>query len=77
MALYIESATNKYISASGNALACVVIGVIGHWVTLTMLTGLAVYSLWIYIKVVWIFAEEPRHYVLMAIVVTWGEWCII
>ena len=73
-ALYIESFTNKYIAASGNASACVVIGVVGHWMFLTMLTGLAAYSLWIYMKVVWVLAEEPRHYALKAIVVTWGEW---
>ena len=76
MALYTESIVNKYIAASGNAVACVVIGVISHWVTLAMLTGLAVYSLWIYIKIVWVFAEEPRHYNLTAIVVTWSEWYI-
>ena len=75
-ALYIESIINKCIAASGNASACVVIGVVSQWMVLTMLTGLAAYSLWIYMKVVWVFAEEPRYYALKAVVVTWGEWWI-
>ena len=74
LSLYVESAANKFISASGNDTACVVIGVVGHWIFLTMVTGLAAYALWIYIKVVWVFAEEPRRYALKATIVTWGEW---
>ena len=71
--LYMESTCNKYISASGNATACVVIGVVGHWVFLAMLTALAACSFWIYMKVVHVFVEEPQHYTLKATVVTWGE----
>lgn len=71
--LYAEATCNKFISASGSALGCVVIGVIGHWMFLAMLAGLATYSLWIYLKLAWVFTEEPHHYIAKAAVVTWGE----
>lgn len=71
--LYVESTINKFISASGNVWGCVVIGVVGHWIFLAMLCGLATYCLWIHLKLVWIFTEEPKHYTVKAAVITWGE----
>ena len=73
MMLYIQSTCNTYISASDSVIGCVVVGVLGHWLFLAMLTSLAVYAVWLYVKLVQIFSKELPHYVIKAVLVTWGE----
>ena len=72
--LYIQSSCNKFISASGSVEGCIVIAVLGHWFILSMLISLAAYSLWIYLKIVRLFSEEPQYYKHKAFAATWREY---
>ena len=71
--LYVESSCNKFIVASGSINGCLVVAVLGHWFFLSMLISLAAYALWIYLKIVRLFSEEPRHYKCKAFFTTWGK----
>ena len=74
MLLYIESTCNKFISAGSNVSGCLLIAVLGHWLVLSMFIGLASYTFWLYLKIAWVFTNEPRHYALKAALTTWGKY---
>lgn len=72
--LYTESTCNKFVWTTGSEGGCVAIAVLGHWFFLAMLTAIAAYALWLHLKLVAVFTEEPRHFVAKAALVTWGEY---
>ena len=71
--LYLESTCNRFVWTSGSKAGCVALAVLGHWFFLAMLTAIAAYALWLHLKLVLVFSEEPRHFVAKTIVVTWGK----
>ena len=74
IALYAQAICNSFVAASYSDVGCVVIAVLGQWIFLAMLIALAAQVWWTYLKLVKIFAAEPQHYSVKAIVVTWGMW---
>ena len=74
IALYAQAICNGFVAASYSDVGCVVIAVLGQWIFLAMLIALAAQVWWTYLKLVKIFAAEPQHYSVKAIVVTWGMW---